>query len=58
VHYQGHSPNVLLLHSICGVATNLFPMPLEKLPQLAAILTKVELMHGTEILKDLGGIGE
>ena len=25
-YFQGHSPRVLLLHSIMGVATNIFPM--------------------------------
>jgi hypothetical protein len=43
VHYPGHSPNVLFLHSICGVATNLFPMDPSKLPVLAAILSPEEL---------------
>ena len=30
VHYKQHSPRVLYLHSIMGVGTNLFPMPLSK----------------------------
>lgn len=46
-HYKGHSPTPLLLHSICGVATNLFPMEPAKLPQLAKLLTPDELTHVT-----------
>ena len=26
VHFKGHSPRVLLLHSILGVGTNIFPI--------------------------------
>mmetsp|Transcript_1463 Transcript_1463/g.3698 ORF Transcript_1463/g.3698 Transcript_1463/m.3698 type:complete len:376 (-) Transcript_1463:213-1340(-) len=44
-HYKGPSPRVLLLHSILGVGTNLFPMDISKLPQLAKLVTKEELRH-------------
>ena len=30
IHYKQHSPRVLYLHSIMGVGTNLFPMPMSK----------------------------
>lgn len=43
--YQGVSPRVLLLHSILGVGTNLFPMPLEHLPELRSMLTEFEFVH-------------
>lgn len=44
-HYQPHSPRVLLLHSILGVATNIFPMPVEKMPRLAELVTPDEMKH-------------
>jgi hypothetical protein len=43
VHYKGHSPLVMLLHSICGVGTNIFPMDANKLPKLAKLVTPAEL---------------
>lgn len=44
-HYPGHSPNVALLHSILGTATNTFPMEARKLPTLNALLTEFEALH-------------
>ena len=44
-HYKGHSARVLFLHSIMGVGTNFFPMKMEKLPKLAALVTDDELRH-------------
>eukprot|EP00282_Hemiselmis_andersenii_P037077 CAMPEP_0169440888 /NCGR_PEP_ID=MMETSP1042-20121227/7970_1 /TAXON_ID=464988 /ORGANISM="Hemiselmis andersenii, Strain CCMP1180" /LENGTH=328 /DNA_ID=CAMNT_0009551895 /DNA_START=64 /DNA_END=1046 /DNA_ORIENTATION=+ len=44
-YFPGCSPNVLFLHSICGVGTNLFPMDFDKLPQLEALLTPNEFLH-------------
>jgi hypothetical protein len=44
-HYPGHSPNVALLHSILGTATNTFAMEAGKLPQLKALLTDFEALH-------------
>lgn len=41
-HFAGHSPRVLLLHSIAGVATNLFPMAAAKLPTLRGFLSEEE----------------
>ncbi len=46
-HFKGHSPVVLLLHSVCGVATNLLPMKPSKLPLLAALLSPEELRQVT-----------
>ena len=45
LHYPGHSPNVALLHSILGTATNTFAMDAGKLPKLKALLTDFEAMH-------------
>lgn len=45
VHFKGHSPRVLLLHSIMGVGTNYFPMKAEKIPKLAALVTPAEMKH-------------
>ena len=44
-YYPAHSPNVALLHSILGTATNTFAMDAGKLPQLKALLTDFEAMH-------------
>ena len=44
-HYPGHSPNVALLHSILGTATNTFAMDAAKLPMLKALLTDFEALH-------------
>ncbi len=44
-HYPGHSPNVALLHSILGTATNTFAMEAAKLPMLKALLTDFEALH-------------
>jgi len=45
VHFPAHSPRVLLLHSILGVGTNIFPMEAEHIPKLEALLTPFELKH-------------
>ena len=45
VHFKDHSPRVLLLHSILGVATNYFPMKQELLPKLQGMLTDFENTH-------------
>lgn len=42
-HFPEHSPNVALLHSILGTATNTFPMGVDKLPKLQALLTDFEM---------------
>jgi hypothetical protein len=39
------SPNVLFLHSICGVNTNLFPLQFDKIPDLEPLLTAHEFQH-------------
>jgi len=44
-HYPAASPRVMLLHSICGVGTNCFPMGVEKLPALASLLEPEEMLH-------------
>ena len=44
-HYPEHSPNVALLHSILGTATNTFAMDAEKIPKLKALLTDFEALH-------------
>ena len=43
--YPEHSPNVALLHSILGTATNTFAMDAAKLPKLTALLTEFEAIH-------------
>lgn len=45
VHYAAHSPRVLLLHSIMGVATNIFPMGTELVPRLKTMVTPSEYTH-------------
>ena len=44
-YYPEHSPNVALLHSILGTATNTFAMDAAKIPQLKALLTDFEAIH-------------
>ncbi len=44
-YYPEHSPNVALLHSILGTATNTFAMDAGKLPKLKALLTEFEAIH-------------
>jgi hypothetical protein len=44
-HYPDHSPNVALLHSILGTATNTFAMSVDKLPQLRERLTDFEALQ-------------
>lgn len=44
-HYPDHSPNVALLHSILGTATNTFAMDASKIPKLRALLTDFEALH-------------
>lgn len=46
-HYTSSAaaPRVLFLHSIMGVGTNCFPMTIDKLPALSALLTPEELTH-------------
>ena len=39
------SPNVLFLHSICGVNTNLFPLEFDKIPDMQDFLTAHEYLH-------------
>ena len=45
VHFKAHSPRVLFLHSIMGVGTNYFPMTVDKVPKLQAMLTAFEMRH-------------
>jgi len=45
VHFELHSPRVLFLHSIMGVGTNIFPMSIDKVPQLKSMLTEFEYSH-------------
>lgn len=44
-YYPEHSPNVALLHSILGTATNTFAMQASKIPALKALLTEFEAIH-------------
>lgn len=44
-YYTEHSPNVALLHSILGTATNTFAMDAAKIPQLKELLTDFEATH-------------
>ncbi|MGB7300136.1 MAG: hypothetical protein WBD34_12505 [Burkholderiaceae bacterium] len=43
--YPEHSPNVALLHSILGTATNTFAMDASKISKLKALLTEFEAIH-------------
>jgi len=45
VNFSASSPRVLLLHSILGVGTNLFPMSKDKMPKLAKLVDPQELNH-------------
>mmetsp|Transcript_15858 Transcript_15858/g.19256 ORF Transcript_15858/g.19256 Transcript_15858/m.19256 type:complete len:386 (-) Transcript_15858:893-2050(-) len=42
VHYKEKSPRVLLLHSIMGVGTNMFPMSKDKIPELRGLVNEFE----------------
>eukprot|EP00392_Amoebophrya_sp_AT5.2_P004872 g4881.t1 len=65
LHYPQQSPKILFLHSIMGVATNLWPMEAKNVPALQKLLTKEEFFHiaafptvlrlikGTDFLLDL-----
>lgn len=44
-HYADHSPNVALLHSILGTATNTFAMPVHKFDALSERLTEFEALQ-------------
>lgn len=44
-YFPQGSPNVLYLHSICGVNTNLFPLEFDKIPEMQAFLTEHEYLH-------------
>jgi hypothetical protein len=44
-HYPQASSTPLFIHSILGVATNIFPMTLASLPKLQALLTADEVAH-------------
>lgn len=44
-YFAEHSPNVALLHSILGTATNTFAMQASKIPALDALLTGFESRH-------------
>jgi len=44
-HYQEQSPRVMLLHSIMGVDTNLFPMKADQIERLKSFLNANEFMH-------------
>ncbi len=44
-YYPEHSPNVALLHSILGTATNTFAMDATKIPKLKALLTDFEALQ-------------
>ncbi len=44
-YYPEHSPNVALLHSILGTATNTFAMTADKIPALRELLTDFEATH-------------
>lgn len=41
-HFAGGRPRVMLMHSICGVGTNCFPMRADQLPRLESLLTPAE----------------
>jgi len=45
IHFKAQSPRVLLLHSILGVGTNLFPCAKELMPELASLLDPTEMKH-------------
>ena len=41
-HYPGHSPLVMLLHSILGTGTNTFAMKREKIPELRKLMSPAD----------------
>ncbi len=45
VYYPDYSPNIALLHSILGTATNTFAMDAAKIPALRDLLTENEALH-------------
>lgn len=45
VHYPKQSPRVMLLHSILGVGTNLFPCHQDNIPVLAKLVDPNEMAH-------------
>jgi hypothetical protein len=45
VNYKERSPVPLFLHSIMGVGTNLFPMPLDKREKLASLISAEDMAH-------------
>ena len=45
VHFPEQSPRILLLHSILGVGTNIFPMSKDSIPALENLLTPSEALH-------------
>lgn len=45
IHFPEQSPNIQLLHSILGTATNTFAMKAEKIPQFFSLLTEEERIH-------------
>eukprot|EP00326_Haptolina_ericina_P004905 CAMPEP_0181231250 /NCGR_PEP_ID=MMETSP1096-20121128/34985_1 /TAXON_ID=156174 ORGANISM="Chrysochromulina ericina, Strain CCMP281" /NCGR_SAMPLE_ID=MMETSP1096 /ASSEMBLY_ACC=CAM_ASM_000453 /LENGTH=303 /DNA_ID=CAMNT_0023325237 /DNA_START=97 /DNA_END=1010 /DNA_ORIENTATION=+ len=46
VNYPAASARVMLLHSVMGVGTtNVFPMPVERLPALRALISDNEMTH-------------
>jgi len=45
IHFKRHSPRVLLLHSILGVGTNLFPCAAKDIPALEQLVDDVEMSH-------------
>ena len=45
LYFPNHSPNVALLHSILGTATNTFAMEAHKIPALFDLLTEFEQAH-------------
>lgn len=45
LHFPGHSPLVMLLHSILGTGTNTFAMTADKIPALQPLMTPFEWTH-------------
>ena len=45
MYFPKVSPRVLLLHSMMGVATNYFPLTLDKVPKLQSLVTEFEFLH-------------
>jgi hypothetical protein len=44
-HYKSQSPTPMLLHSIMGVGTNIFPMEQGKIPQLRKLVSAPDFAH-------------